>query len=374
MPIFWQFFTGFTLLLSVINIGYYLYFSRFAFSKPQPVTSPDLPPVSILVCARNESSNLLENIPHILSQEYPVFEIVLINHCSEDSTGEVIDKFSVENTNVRSIHIKTENSAQSGKKHALSEGIELASHSHLLFIDADCKPASPYWVKSMVSGFQKETSLVLGYGAYEKIPNSFLNKLIQYETAITALQYFGYAKQNNTYMGVGRNLGYTKGLFEKTGGFQSHIHINAGDDDLFVNAAARDHSASCVYHPNAFTISSPKTSWKSWFQQKMRHTSVAHHYRIKHQLQLGLFYVSQFGFYTFLCLNLVSGSFSFLSLIILLRMGLVGAILYKGFSKLNAKELVLYFPFIELCLLLVQLSLFAMSRTTSSIPWTRNQT
>ena len=61
-----------------------------------------------------------------------------------------------------------------------------------------------------------EKSIVIGYGAYSKINNSFLNKLIRFETLVTAVQYFSFAKVGIPFMGVGRNLAYHRDEFFKT--------------------------------------------------------------------------------------------------------------------------------------------------------------
>jgi hypothetical protein len=62
-----------------------------------------------------------------------------------------------------------------------------------------------------------QKTIVLGYGGYEKIANSFLNKLIRFETLLTAMQYF-WAKVGHPYMGVGRNLTYKKEEFFNVNG------------------------------------------------------------------------------------------------------------------------------------------------------------
>ena len=46
----------------------------------------------------------------------------------------------------------------------------------------------------MSSQFTLHKTIVLGYGAYEKIKGSFLNKIIRFETLLTAVQYFSWAK------------------------------------------------------------------------------------------------------------------------------------------------------------------------------------
>ena len=43
-------------------------------------------PVSIIICARNEDDNLTEFLPKILTQNYPEFEVVVVDDCSYDNT------------------------------------------------------------------------------------------------------------------------------------------------------------------------------------------------------------------------------------------------------------------------------------------------
>ena len=78
----------------LIQLWYYLfYFIRLAFYKPKQ-TSKEQPPVSVVICARNEDDNLVEYLPKIFNQDYPSFEVVVVNDCSEDNTGEVLTEFS----------------------------------------------------------------------------------------------------------------------------------------------------------------------------------------------------------------------------------------------------------------------------------------
>lgn len=370
-PVIFYIFTG----LIFLNCCFYAYFGRFCFGKAEKRSVGDSiqPPLSILVCARNEAQNLIENVPFLLEQRYSDFEILLINDASTDETAAVIDDFAIGNEKVRALHIKQKERAFSGKKYALTEAIGAAQYEHLLFMDADCRPLSSHWAQEMALGFNSEKEIVLGYGSYASIEHSWLNKIIRFETVLTAIQYFGYAKNGNAYMAVGRNLGYTKTVFHKQNGFSAHETIPSGDDDLFVNAAATSTNVSCVFSPKSFTISKPKTSWTEWFFQKRRHVSVANRYKKRHQLSLGLFYLSQFLPYILLIFLLFSPIFSTLSLFIfLMRYLIVGAILYAGMGKLKEKQLVQWFPALEFVLVLVQLSIFILSITARSNPWKNN--
>ncbi|MGB3775536.1 MAG: glycosyltransferase, partial [Leeuwenhoekiella sp.] len=263
-PVLFYLYAGFLLT----NCCFYLYFCSFCFSKNQKkAESPSTLPLSIIVCAKNEARNLAQNIPFLLEQQYPKFEIILVNDSSTDETGKVMSNFEAKNSNVRKIDASP-NTGLKGKKNALNQGIMAAKFEFLLLIDADCRPISKLWMQEMASGFSEEKEIILGYGGYAEIQHSWLNKIIRFETILTAIQYFGFAKNGNPYMAVGRNLGYTKTIFRKRSGFTAHSNLASGDEDLFVNAAGAKKNTTCVYSNNSFTISQPKTTWSEWLLQK----------------------------------------------------------------------------------------------------------
>ncbi|MFK5880084.1 MAG: glycosyltransferase, partial [Flavobacteriaceae bacterium] len=256
---------------TAIQLCYYLFiFSRFSFLKPTKKEATNIP-ISVLICARNEAKNLQQFLPKILQQEYLDFEIVLINDRSYDDSLAVMESFKEKHPAKIKIVNVVETKNGGSKKYALTLGIKAATHEHLLFTDADCIPNSNYWIREMSQHFTNNKSIVLGYGAYRTIKNSWLNKLIRFETLMTALQYISYANIGLPYMGVGRNLAYTKSLFFDTNGFANHLHLKSGDDDLFVNQNATKENCAISLHPESFTISEPKTTFKDWINQKRRH-------------------------------------------------------------------------------------------------------
>ncbi|MDZ7774386.1 MAG: hypothetical protein U5L09_01610 [Bacteroidales bacterium] len=90
----------------------------------------------------------------------------------------------------------------------------------------------------MMQGYDSNTEIVIGYGAYEK-RKGLLNTLIRYETLKTAMQYFSYALMGMPYMGTGRNLSYKKSLFYRMKGFVSHYNVASGDDDFVCEHGGR---------------------------------------------------------------------------------------------------------------------------------------
>src|SRR5690606_34092381 len=161
-----------------------------------------------------------------------------------------------------------------GKKFALSLGIKAAQYEHLVFTDADCVPESSDWLTHMAGAFSGGKEIVLGYSPYLRRAG-MLNALIRFETFHTAMSYLSYALKGKPYMGVGRNMAYTKSLFFRGKGFASHMHIASGDDDLFVNQNATPHNTTICIHPEAHVWSEPKTTFSAYARQKTRHAGAS---------------------------------------------------------------------------------------------------
>lgn len=322
----------FAFLLETINC----FLNFFPASRLRGVHTAEasrLPPVSVVICARNEEENLQEFLPRIMEQEYPDFEVVVVNDCSFDNTGHVIDAMAKKYPRLRKAEIKEDAYYKHGKKFAMLVGIKSAKHPHIVFTDADCYPASPLWLKNMAAGFTDEKEIVLGYGAYEK-QQGFLNTLIRFDTFIIAAQFLSAAIRRKAYMGVGRNLAYTSTLFFKHKGFANHYHLQSGDDDLFVNNAATRQNVNVCISPDAVTYSRPKTTFKAWQMQKARHLTTAPHYNSKTKTRLTLNLFSQY----FYLLATIALAFSMQTLLLIPAMLLLKTILlYVTLGKLARK-------------------------------------
>ena len=254
--------------------------------------------VTVIVCARNEGLNLADYLQALLSQDYQLYEVIVVNDGSEDNTQEIIESYMVRDPRLHTTFVPRGARVGSTKKLALTLGAKAAQYDYLLLTDADCRPESPHWISEMMRGFQRPTSndkrqttnapidIVLGYGAYfyEK---THINRLIQYDTLFNGLHYLGAALCGHPYMGVGRNLAYRKSLFFRSGGFSHQMTNRAGDDDLFVNHTATRNNTAVVLSRDSYTYSPAKTSLKLWLQQKRRHLSVSHSYRADTKWRLG---------------------------------------------------------------------------------------
>lgn len=325
---------------TAVQVFYYAwFFSRVAFYEQKPRSRSQHHPVSVIICARDEDENLARNLPGVLVQNYrSTYEVIAVNDNSLDDSKYILQELKKTFKSLNVVELTQEAKLISGKKYPLSIGIREAKHEVLLLTDADCVPASEYWVEKMQGAYDDDTEIVLGYGAYHK-KSGALNKIIRFETFHTALQYLSYALAGMPYMGVGRNLSYKKGLFLRNKGFSSINHIPSGDDDLFINKVATGKNTAVIIDPEAVTRSIPKTTWKGWLKQKRRHYTTAKFYKPKHKFLLGLYFTTQFLFYPLLIISAIFFSWKLALIVFAVRLLTQAYIFNKSMKKMGEKDL-----------------------------------
>lgn len=327
-------------LIALIQVFYYLFFfSRLAFYKSSSKLTSQTHPVSVIICSRDEAGNLVKNLPGVLIQQYQTtHEVIVVNDNSFDDSKYILEEYQRTYKQLHLIELTQEARFIPGKKYPLSIGIKTAKYEIVLLTDADCVPASEFWLEKMQEGFSNGTEIVLGYGALHK-KKGFFNKLVRWETLHTALQYLSYSCAGLTYMGVGRNLSYKKSVFFRHKGFSSHNHVPGGDDDLFINKAATKKNTAIVIDKDAFTLSEPAKTWKQWIKQKNRHYTTSKYYKPIHKFLLGLYALSHFLFYPLFIVSLLFYGWKLALIVFGIRFIIQGIILFKVTQKLDEKDL-----------------------------------
>ena len=347
------------------QIYFYLRYLRLG-GKVTSQTDSDvqLPAVSVIVCAHNEYDNLQDYLSILLEQDYPCYEVIVVDDSSEDGSDLLLERWSRQYGNLYHTFVPRGARVLSNKKLALTIGIKAAHHDYLLLTDADCRPESKHWIREMMKGFSnQQTEVVLGFSPYfEK--SDLLNHLIGYDTLFNGLQYMGMARAGKPYMGVGRNLAYKRETFFSVGGFKGLLGNRAGDDDLFVNRIANAANTVVVNNPNSIVWSVPKTTWREWFHQKRRHLSVSPQYRTRSKIQVTLEPLSRGIFYASLLISAIVGNIELISIalaLFLLRLLVQLIIINVSARRLNMRGyslgLIVYdiiLPLITLYMMLTQ--------------------
>ena len=375
-------------------IYYLLIFSRLAFynkkeekkkvlalptpiltSSNEPLSKPtfqDGIPVSVIICAKNEAHNLQRFLPKILAQDYPVFEVLVVDDASEDDTAMVLANFQRENAHLQILTLrKGAKRDMSGKKFALSKGIQNAKYEALLLTDADCMPSSNAWIGRMVRHLgRKDIEIVLGYSPYETLEKWGLNAMIQYETLWTATQYLSFALIKMPYMGVGRNMAYQKSVFDNNHGFVSHKNVQSGDDDLFINQVANAQNTRIEIASDAFCYSVPPATWGAWYRQKHRHLSAGTHYQAKFKVLLGLIVASHFIFYsTLIATFFLEHCYITTITLFIVRLIVLVILFQKIIQKLNSPLTFWLIPLIDFLYIFYYLILFPTTLLNKHIQW-----
>jgi len=257
-------------------------------------------PVSIIICAHRAHKQLEYNLPFVLCQSYPEWELIVVNDGGDFATDDLLKNYQSAYPNLRTVSIEKK---RTGKKDAIAAGVASARYSWLLLTDADCRPATTQWIWTMMATRSKTTQLVIGYSPIEK-KIGLRNELIRFESLFTAIQYFSAARSGHVYMGVGRNLLYHKSLFSLTNLVPEHP---SGDDDLFIQRVATAEVTEVCAEPAAWVWTDAAISWKTFFMQKMRHYSASRHYSLKSQTRLTLYFVSLGVFYAGIIMSLATG-------------------------------------------------------------------
>lgn len=303
-------------VLLIVQLIYYLglynriHTHNLAVGKDEVHFERELPPLSVVICARNESENLRRNLPAILKQDYPDFEVIVINDGSTDESEDLLSELEEEYPNL--YHSFTPDSARyiSRKKLALTLGIKASKYDWLVFTEADCTPVSDKWLRRIARNFTPSTDIVLGYSGYER-GKGWLHKRVSFDSLFTSLRYLGFALAGKPYMGIGRNLAYRKELFFKVKGFSTHLNMQRGEDDLFINQIANENNTRVETSPDSVIRMQPVERYKDWKEEKVSYMATARFYKGSQRWLLGLETATRLLFYVACLSGIVFGILSF---------------------------------------------------------------
>ncbi|MDQ3536488.1 MAG: glycosyltransferase [Bacteroidota bacterium] len=295
----------------------------------------DLPPVSIVVCIQNEEHNLKNLLASLLNQDYPDFEIVIVDDRSTDDTYNFLKLRKAAHPQLKVIHVENVPEGFNGKKYGLTLGIKSAKNDILLFTDADCEPVSNKWIQEMAGAFTDSKKIVLGYSKYYTF-KSYLNTFIRFETLYTGIIYLSSALAGRPYMGVGRNIAHRRSFFLANKGFKGHMKVTGGDDDLYVNENADNKNTGIAIGKDATVLSIPKSNWNAYFTQKKRHLSVGKYYDLRDKIKLNLLATSQLFFWLTFFILIISWQEPYIVLAgFVLRICIVCVIFHHSIIKLD---------------------------------------
>ena len=225
----------------------------------------ELPPVSIVVCIRDNFPTVKQNIPFLFNQEYPEFEIVIVNYSSNDNETmeDMFYTWAKQNDRLTIVKINETSNFECSKIYPLAVGIKSAKYDLILTTDINCKPATIHWLRSMVSKINRTSVNVAGISNFTK-KNTFFNKLMRYEWSKYNINLFSYLKISDNYFVDSKNFLFTKREFLKQNDLHAYF-TTANDGCVIFNKMVNKRQTGTMLNDYANIIDSKKYSFSSWF-------------------------------------------------------------------------------------------------------------
>ena len=283
-----------------------LYRNLYLHSKKEKKET-DTPPLSVILVAKDAASDLQKNLPAILEQDYPEFEVIVIYEQSADDNCEDVLKLLQEKyPHLHHSFIPDSARYISHKKLGITMGIKASHYDWLVFTEPNCRPESNQWLRKLARNFTPDTEIVLGYSNYEKT-KSWFNRKITFDTLLNSMRQLGRAIGGHPYTGCGRNLAYRKSLYYNQKGFASHLNLQRGEDDLFVNRTANKKNTLIETSPESIIRITAPHFKKNWAEDKLSYNMTSHYFKGISRYVMGVETCSRLLFFLAIIACLVYG-------------------------------------------------------------------
>ncbi len=239
---------GFVLMF-FIQLFYQILMAHFTISgkkKDKPVVCPSF---SIIVPSRNYEENLRELLPSLLEQDYPDFEVVVVDDCSFDGTEWYLTELKLQSNKIKTSRIIQETDFPNAL--AITIGIRAASKEWLVFLNPLCRVADKNWLKAFAADLNPKTEAAFGFVNYTN-SNGTMRKFIRYENFDSFVLY-----GSSRYLGLSMpitdmNIAYKREQFLSRRGFAAVLDSPFSENELYLNKISnRSNSVYLLNKPTA---------------------------------------------------------------------------------------------------------------------------
>ena len=306
---------GLLLLFFLVQLFFYLsvYRKPYAYEKKRKesnIPTKDLPGISVIITTKNNAAELKKNLPFVLDQDYPNFEVIVVNSDSTDETDMVLKAAAIKYPRLYHTFVPANTDAINEKKLALTLGIKAAKNNILLFTEAYCRPCSSQWITAYGKEFVRGRDIVLGFSRLTIPKRVPMRQFILFDNLIHHLKFLSMAIENRPFMGIGRNMAYKKELFFANKGFSPILNREGGEDDLYINRIARGKETGVVLSPDSMTETTSVDNFFTWRALKSKYLYTKQFYKgfSSHLFRYDTF--SKYAFYAVLITSIVAGIFT----------------------------------------------------------------
>ena len=329
-------------------------FSLVLFRKPQSyekkravtmLSESELPGISVVITSKNNAFELEKNLPFFLNQNYPKYEVIVVNSGSTDDTDVLLKSAELKNPHLYHTFIPAGADEVNEKKLAITLGVKAAKYDYILFSESFCRPSSENWILEFGKEFTKGKEILLGYSRVIFSNKVKLRNFIQYDNLIHHLKFLSLTMAGKPFMGIGRNMAYKKELFFNNKGLYSVLGIDGGEDDLYINRISNKNNTWIVLSKDSITETDSVDSFSTWRSIKSKYLYTKQFYKGPANLILGFETFTKQSFYLILLLSVLfsvsSSNFILLGysvLLLLLRFIIQLIVINKSSMIFNSKK------------------------------------
>jgi len=280
-------------LMFFIQLFYQLLMARFSLSGKKKDNPIDYPSFSIIVPSRNYEENLRELIPSLLEQDYPDFEVVVVDDCSFDGTEWYLTEMKLQSNKLKTSRIIQETDFPNAL--AITIGIRAATKEWLVFLNPLCRVADKNWLKAFAEELNPKTEAAFGFVKYTESYGS-MRKFIKYENFDSFILY-GSARYFGLSMPItDMNIAYKRDQFLNRRGFAAVLDSPFSENELYLNKISnRSNSVYLLNQPTAVSYVGD-TDWYDGMNFKKKQLLLKKKFTVGQSVFLWIYTISRLIF------------------------------------------------------------------------------
>ena len=280
-------------LVFFIQLFYQLLIAIFTLSGRKKQKKEEYPSISIIVPSRNYEENLRELIPALLAQDYPNFEVVVVDDCSLDGSKWYLSKLKLESDKLKTSQIYQETDFPNAL--VITIGVRAASKEWLIFLNPLCRINGNDWLKSFASRIGSKTEAVFGFVKYSNQKGS-MQKFLRYENLNSYLLY-GSARYMGAPMPISdMNIAYKREKFLRLRGFAAVLDARFSENELFINKIASKKNSVFLMDRSTVINYTGDTNWDDEINYKKKQLLMKGKFSFKQKLFLAINTISRLLF------------------------------------------------------------------------------
>ncbi len=262
-------FTGLILfaLAFLVQLVYLILLIKFIFSGKQKNQEPNSPSVSIIITSRNYIEHLQTLLPTLLSQDYPEYEVVVVDDCSTDGTDWLLAEMKISHGKLKTTRIIQETDFPNAL--AISIGVRASSKDWLIYLSPLCEVSDNQWLKNYMQRLEPDKEVSIGYMHYNQSTGNY-KSWMRFEN-FTSYLLSGAGKAFGLTMPVFEyNIAYRREKFLELRGFAAVLDSPFSENELFINKIATSQNTVVQISKTSPIAYTGETDWYDLFEFKKK--------------------------------------------------------------------------------------------------------